>query len=143
MATRGVGEVDASSVEGEARDAGGAAGERGSGADGSGGEQAPAHEPEHNYYKSPGHSQTCGDFSVHVNNNDIAANATSAATRRRLSFIAFRNVRAGLVWVDELFTAREWREMGVARWLMWHAAGGRRVELQVLSGPEGESVRRA
>ena len=33
--------------------------------------------------------------------------------------------------------------MGVARWLMWRAAEGRRVELQVLSGPEGEDARRA
>ena len=74
-------------------------------------------------------------FSVYVDNNDIAANATFVAPQRQLSFIAFRNVRAGLVWVDELFTARKWREMC--------AAEGRRVELQVLSGPEGEGARRA
>ena len=141
-ATQVMGEADAGSVGGAARDAGGAAGERGSGASGDGSEQSPADQPEHNKYKSSGHSQTCGN-SVHVNNNDIAANAASAAPRRRLSFIAFRNVRAGLVWVDELFTAREWRGMGVARWLMWRAAEGRRVELQVLSGPEGEDARRA
>ena len=45
--------------------------------------------------------------------------------------------------MDELFTAREWRGVGVARWLMWHAAEGRRVELQVLSGVEGADARRA
>ena len=86
-----------------------------------------------------------GDGAVGGGDGDtgVAVGATSTATNRQLSFIAFRNVRAGLVWVDELFTAREWRGMGVARWLMWHAAEGRRVELQVLSGPEGADARRA
>ena len=143
VAAQAVGEMGAGSMAGEASDTGGAAGERGSGAYGDGREQSPADQAEHNNYESHGHSQTCGDFRVHVNNNDIAANAASTAPNRQLSFIAFRNVRAGLVWVDELFTAREWREMGVARWLMWHAAEGRRVELQVLSGQEGEGARRA
>ena len=68
MATQVLGEVGASSVAGEARDADDAVGSRQNGAGDSGGEQSPADQAKHNHYKSPGQSQTCGNFSVYVDN---------------------------------------------------------------------------
>ena len=47
------------------------------------------------------------------------------------SFIAYRQIRDGVIWVDELYTAACVRQQGVARWLLCQMGNRQRVELQV------------
>ena len=61
----------------------------------------------------------------------------------RISFMAYRHVREGLVWVDEIYTDKGHRGRGVAKWMVWRVAKRQRVELQVKRGDDGREARTA
>ena len=53
------------------------------------------------------------------------------------SFVAYREMRPGVVWVDEVHTAEGERRKGVATWMMGAIGMGKRVEMQVLQNEGG------
>ena len=53
------------------------------------------------------------------------------------SFVAYREARPGVVWVDEVHTAEGERRKGVATWMIGAVGMGKRVEMQVRQGEEG------
>ena len=53
------------------------------------------------------------------------------------SFVAYREARPGVVWVDEVHTAEGERRKGVATWMIGAVGMGKRVEMQVRQGAEG------
>ena len=62
-----------------------------------------------------------------------------------ISFIAYRQIDASLIWIDELYVACCARKLGVATWLMARVGERKRVELQVSSAEEqtARNARRA
>ena len=56
------------------------------------------------------------------------------------SFIAYRQFRNDIVWIDELYTADCVRQQGVARWLVWQIGHRQRIELQVSTAPTEQAA---
>ena len=86
--------------------------------------------------KEAGHAESTTSKSERDGNEKTAG-------RMRISFMAYRQVREGLVWVDEIYTDKGHRGRGVARWMVWQVAKRQRVELQVKHGDEGKDARKA
>ena len=64
------------------------------------------------------------------------------ANEQNMSFIVAMHTHAA-VWVHEIYVCHQHRQRGVATWLMQAVAEGQHVELQVLSGEQGENARHA
>ena len=75
--------------------------------------------------REPGVTQL-HDFPRRANSEDVSLLRTIL-----YSFIAYRQINEGVIWVDELYTAACVRQQGVARWLLWQIGSRQRVELQV------------